>query len=323
MADSTLDLALIEFNVLQQVAKDARIPGWDDLSRADLVFALRKQGQGASAPARGAPSETGMVPIVSELLDVVRALSNEISQLRNVIETSKSSQENFEAQLSRLREEMGELKSQQVRAPGLPLTTRYQPNTYAATLSRASTTEPNVQVGPNMYTSTIPGASSTEPIVQVGSQYAPPAPKHGTRMTSSGTPGDTDRNGWQYPPHRHMARAPALQRSITSQYKKPMSSKRGSLQGAERIKRKCFYLGNVDPGCEADSIREWCKKKAVDVLSCSISESKYFGTAYAHLVVPAEHTDQVLEEDFWPSKVSIREWRFASDSTTLDQSASN
>ena len=95
MANSNLDLALIEFNVLQQVAKDARIPGWDDLSRADLVFALRKQGQGASAPARGAPSETGMVPIVSELLDVVRALSNEISQLRNVIETSKSSQENF------------------------------------------------------------------------------------------------------------------------------------------------------------------------------------------------------------------------------------
>ena len=110
MADSTLDLALIEFNVLHQVAKDARIPGWDDLSRADLVFALRKQGQGASAPARGAPSETGMVPIASELLDVVRALSNEISQLRNVIETSKSSQENFEAQLSRLREEMGSSK---------------------------------------------------------------------------------------------------------------------------------------------------------------------------------------------------------------------
>ena len=45
MADSTLDLALIEFNELQQVAKDARIPGWDDLFRADLVFALREQGQ--------------------------------------------------------------------------------------------------------------------------------------------------------------------------------------------------------------------------------------------------------------------------------------
>ena len=69
----------------------------------------------------------------------------------------------------------------------------------------------------------------------------------------------------------------------------------------------------ADPGCTAQAIASWCADCSVDVLSCSVSESRYFGTAYAHLLVPKSQESVVIDEEFWPSKVTARLWRFKAD----------
>ena len=55
------------------------------------------------------------------------------------------------------------------------------------------------------------------------------------------------------------------------------------------------------------------REKDLPVMKCSVSESRYFGLAYAHVVIPADQIDKALQEDFWPAEVRAREWRFALD----------
>lgn len=72
--------------------------------------------------------------------------------------------------------------------------------------------------------------------------------------------------------------APNTDRRTTSEYIKPATapSKSTYLQGEERIRRRAFYLGNVDTGYAADSIVQWCTEGGVEVLTCKVSEIRYF-----------------------------------------------
>ena len=89
------------------------------------------------------------------------------------------------------------------------------------------------------------------------------------------------------------------------------------LTGVEKVDKAIFYVGNVHMGCSADSIKDWCQERAVDVLNCTILESRTFGTAYARVTFPASATEKVLGDGFWPATIqhTVRKWRFADSNT--------
>ena len=101
-------------------------------------------------------------------------------------------------------------------------------------------------------------------------------------------------------------------RSVTSYYHKPRTSS-DRLSAGTRVKCCAIYVGSIDRGCSSASLVKWCERKKVPVIKCSVSESQYFGLAYAHVVVPNEHRDEVLSAEFWPNNVRVREWRFRTD----------
>lgn len=120
------------------------------------------------------------------------------------------------------------------------------------------------------------------------------------------------------PPPPHSTNG-TIHRAVTSYYHRP-PAKSSILCGASRTKCKALYLGNVNTGCSADSIAQWCQKKKVDVIKCSVSETKYFGTAFAHLVICESDLGRVLSKDFWPDTITVREWRFKNDRISDDSS---
>ena len=128
-------------------------------------------------------------------------------------------------------------------------------------------------------------------------------------------------SAWQIPTRRHrMARlagdtqsTPSQRTCSTTFTKERVTPRADTIAGAERVRRSAIYVGGVDPGCTAQAIASWCTDRSVDVLSCSVSESRYFGTAYAHLLVPKSQESVVIDEEFWPSKVTARLWRFKAD----------
>ena len=52
------------------------------------------------------------------------------------------------------------------------------------------------------------------------------------------------------------------------------------------------------------------------MIKCSVSETKYFGVAFAHVIIPAEHKEAALGPDFCPPEVTAGEWRFKQDKAT-------
>ena len=85
------------------------------------------------------------------------------------------------------------------------------------------------------------------------------------------------------------------------------------LSSGKRVRCFALYAGNLNSGVSSDTIVHHCERKSVPVIKCSVSETKYFGLSFAHVVVPEKHRTTILREDFWPSEVRVRELRFKSD----------
>lgn len=119
----------------------------------------------------------------------------------------------------------------------------------------------------------------------------------------------TQNNAAHDQPHR---------RIVTSRYTRPTlqsSASANVLTGVEYTKKKIFYVGNISPQCEAKSIATWCSERGVNIISCSVSSSPYFGTAYARVVVPESDEETVGKPEFWPATLAhtVRPWYWATD----------
>ena len=126
----------------------------------------------------------------------------------------------------------------------------------------------------------------------------------GTQVTSNVTvPTSTTRS---------TAHSSGSKTAVTSYYQRPPKQS-ATLRAASRTKCKALYVGNVHPGCSAESIEKWCSDRGVSVIKCSVSETKYFGLAFAHVVLPESDFERSMSADFWPETLRVREWRFASD----------
>ena len=143
-------------------------------------------------------------------------------------------------------------------------------------------------------------------------------------------------NTWKEVNHRRKGRqdkftdsvSKALRATITSRYVKESPNTEPAdpcvLTGVVPINKLVLYVGSINSGCNAHSIRDWCEARDVEVLNCSVMESKYLGTSYARVTVAAEHEERVLDRAFWPEAIShsVRKWRFA-DSPKVTKPASN
>ena len=60
---------------------------------------------------------------------------------------------------------------------------------------------------------------------------------------------------------------------------------------------------------------KWCSDGDVDVLACSVSESRYLGTWYARVSVAEDEASKITNKSFWPEAIqhTVRPWRFADD----------
>jgi len=99
-------------------------------------------------------------------------------------------------------------------------------------------------------------------------------------------------------------------RSVTSTYVRPREKPKPQteLHGVKGTPRQAFYLGNIHPGCAAETIDHYCREQDVTVLSCRVSTSKVYGTAFAHLVVYKEQGSTILKKKFWPDEIYARLW---------------
>ena len=105
--------------------------------------------------------------------------------------------------------------------------------------------------------------------------------------------------------------------TVTSYYQRPRPKPiMEHLVASSRTKCCALYVGNIDSGCSSESIAKWCEGRDVQVLKCSVSERKYFGVAFVHVVLPADCRGAALSSDFWPPTVRVREWRFQADRIT-------
>ena len=66
-------------------------------------------------------------------------------------------------------------------------------------------------------------------------------------------------------------------------------------------------MKNINLGCHAKDLVDYCELRSVTVTSCSIFPSKkVYGTAAARLVVATADADKALEKDFWPGDIQAR-----------------
>ena len=356
--DINMDLAILGFEELGQLASTRGIADRTNLSRIELVEALRFQGVGTNPlPCQGTAYFNDIIDelktTVSNLTTIIvgfmedikdrkaqnkeetAVLKNEIATIRREIAacppvlaetpelyasvvTSNASTPSLQLQAdnSRLRGEVARLREQILRTSTTVRTVQHEPSsTSGSMLSYASTAACASIASP------VPRATST---VQIHTRPVVPADPVETHSIS--LPGESG-DGWSVvqakKTRKQHVTANKLRRTITSTYTMPVKAKeppqsQGTLQGAERVRRSAIYLGNVDVGCTAESIAAWSTNKNVDVLSCSVSDSRFFGTAFAHVVVKASDQEAVLSEAFWPAKIHARLWRFKSDDPNLD-----
>ena len=264
-------------------------------------------------------------------LPPVSAKSMSLQVLILHLTTEVSSFNSLKAEVICIKSELGEL--QKSRKQSYAATARPSTCTQPQCTHTADTRSPNAHVAP--YSTMDPYAHSTRKVMGAPDQQqtmpARPNPQldsdwqqHETRRERRArTQQERARQGPLSPGASTPAEIgedpkstePALKRTITSSYKKPRPPAPGKSQlcGVQPVKYAALYVGGINPGCHADGIVHWCRDQDVEVVSCNISESKYFGTAFAHVLIDAKDMDTVSKPDFWPSNVSARPWKFKSD----------
>ena len=83
----------------------------------------------------------------------------------------------------------------------------------------------------------------------------------------------------------------------------------GKLLGAERVKKKEYYLGGVHPDCVSNDIISFCLGNQCELMDCRLFTSKRCGTQAARITVEKSRSD-ILETLEWSDHMYVREWNF-------------
>ena len=153
---------------------------------------------------------------------------------------------------------------------------------------------------------------------QMGTQTQKPAgrgatgglPKPNTDVRPKTGPGYPDqardhpdrvvtRNGWHTKKRKHTKSSSVTFPTICGGYTKPFRD---------------IFVGNLrndlynDPADMSDALQDFCEERGVGVYSIRILSSQFEGFSNAKITVATIDYQTVIDKDFWPENVSVREW---------------
>ena len=301
---SNADLAILGFDELRDLAKKNEISVTSNINRAAIVRLLRQHGIGNAGQSHVHTSSNSQASAgIDELAKTVQELVRQMSAIVDL----KAEVESLRCQLADVS-----LKSQ-THAPIPPTQPTGMPfDHHEPTCTSSSPSDPQ-----HLNSTVAPAPRSQQQHlnpnapVQFEQRLTNTRPLYSAQLMSlphrSTPPPSFQRPADQTPtPYTHS--------SVTSYFHKTKKSTQGLLRGGSRVRCKALHVSNIDSGCHAEAIAKWCANKDVHIIKCSVAETRYFGLAYAHVVIPEEHFTTVQRDDFWPASVRVREWRFSSDS---------
>ena len=313
-----IDLALLTFKELRHLAKQHPIDGAKSKSRVDLTVSLGQAVVGVTPINAHEVSTSRSLKSLNELVCVVIELREQLEQAKH-----------DNAIVSSLRDEVSSLKLEVLELRNFTTGTLSQT---ANDTHNRRTSANEVTVEPSLYetdtsiatapqtqhTSTSQHARSSSNDRTTGMHSQPRAAFQSRDTTAPRPAGNghvTTDSSSRNKSDGQSSWVDVVRRRVTSRYVKPMPMIETNpvvLTGVEKVEKAIFYVGNVHMGCSADSIKDWCKERAVDVLNCTILESRTFRTAYARVTFPASATEKVLGDGYWPATIqrAVRKWWF-------------
>ena len=89
------------------------------------------------------------------------------------------------------------------------------------------------------------------------------------------------------------------------------------------IKKKYFYVGNLDISCNVESFSSHLESIGVSTLKCNLSTSKFKNTKAFHVCIDEKYVKTFTNAENWPQHVVIREWFFKPKVISADQETGN
>ena len=304
------DLAILTVDGLRKLASAMKLPIAHLKKRADLVNGIR-----AAASSTTAPNVSTAATASSDICSPAASTGSHCEWAQCCSHTcnfSGSDSHDLFALMSQMAEEMAAMKKilaehTTLQDQVISLRTEVRDLRTAVrdahTLPRPST---EMRTHPTTYATAAAALPATTPQMQ-----KPEAPQ---QQTLSRSPNKRNEKSRQ--------KAPQNRRKESSRFVRPStpkaddhSEKPAPLSGALRPRLKVFYVGDIEPSCDAASIADWCKERTVEVVQCVVYSSDYFRTAYARVTVLEQDVAKLQGSSFWPDRIShtVREWRFQGD----------
>ena len=89
------------------------------------------------------------------------------------------------------------------------------------------------------------------------------------------------------------------------------------------IKKKYFYVGNLDVACKAENLQYHLSSLGTETLKCELSKSKFKNTSSFHACIEEKHRKVFETVSNWPQHVVVREWVFKEKKDTVKPRVSN
>jgi len=269
-----LKLARMSLDDVRKAAKDAGVPNYKKVSRADIVDHLWKNPEDALLTGMF-DSELSSVDqnedqmssnandvVCSGLVAMIGQLKEEINGLRKEIKSGLVEKKELES----LKEEVVALRTHVFSSPEIVGTT-HKPTA-------------------NSTTSTCAPSAGSMPYAQ--KLQSPAMHQHRPRRA----------NEKLDDPRRFVLRPQA-------------SGESKGLSGAKKVERSVLHLGNIGMKCTANDVVSHCKEKGVTVTACTLfSAERAYGTLQARVTIDASNLPAAMGKGFWPKHVTVRAWGF-------------
>ena len=109
----------------------------------------------------------------------------------------------------------------------------------------------------------------------------------------------------------------------TSFYKRKSNANLGIKAARDLIKKKYFYVGNLDISCKVESFSSHLESIGVSTLKCNLSTSKFKNTKAFYVCIEEKYVKAFTNVENWPQHVVIREWFFKPKVQSAGQEAGN
>ena len=304
-----VDLATMSYDNIRDLARSKKVlqEGQSKLSRQELVAILRTNRIGTNASS-ALVSCASCISLHDSLANFTKALEGMVMKMAGFMEMKST--------IEHIQQEIATMKNEGQQEGAKTQSTANVRNHQYATVAQ-SAPAPACEPKPYSHKHVQHQSMQTATDTQLTKQTDKPA-----RMSTGST--EDSNSSWQTQgprrPNRRRASGGSsshpgtsatgstelhVRSSVTSKYVKEVTvtAAPGVLSGVERKRLAVLHVGNVEVGCEAQSIVRYCADRNIDIIRCSIATNCYFGTAYAKVTIPADVINTVLTPAFWPATI--------------------